>query len=155
MDVVVLGNFNVIEREVVPGFTQTGKWYEFYTGDSLMVLNINDQLDFQPGEYRLYTTRKLPKPVFTGIGDPATDPGGNPLKATFFPNPTDGWITIESAESHLEVTLLDQSGRILFIRRYADPGITNLNLEFLKPGLYFIRLGVQGKVPFTGKLVIQ
>ncbi|MFH1160694.1 MAG: alpha-amylase family glycosyl hydrolase [bacterium] len=155
MDVTVLGNFDVMEREVVPSFTRTGIWYEFYTGDSLVVVNVTDRLVFQPGEYRLYTTRKLPKPVFTTIDDPSGGPSGNPMQVFFYPNPTDGLIYLETGETQLEVTVFDQSGRILMLKNPPEPGIKSLNLESLKPGLYIIRLTAPGKMPYTGKLVIQ
>jgi glycosidase len=70
MKVNVLGNFGVTPSYVTPGFPQTGKWYEYFTGDSITVVDINDPLDFQPGEYRLYTTKKLaPSGLVSGIED--------------------------------------------------------------------------------------
>ena len=63
MDVTVLGNFDIITQEVDPAFPNTGKWYEFFTGDSLEVSNPTQPISFLPGEYRLYTTRKDRKSV--------------------------------------------------------------------------------------------
>ena len=37
MDVVVIGNFDVINGAMIGGFTKTGKWYEYFSGDSITV----------------------------------------------------------------------------------------------------------------------
>lgn len=61
MQVVVLGNFDVIPKTIVPNFHQTGMWYEHFTQDSLMVNNVADPITLQPGAYKLYTTVKTTK----------------------------------------------------------------------------------------------
>lgn len=62
MDAAILGNFNVTEMNITPSFSRTGKWYEYFSGDSIDVTDVNMQMTFQPGELRIYTTVKLPPP---------------------------------------------------------------------------------------------
>ncbi len=62
MSITVLGNFDVTEGDVTPNFPQAGKWYEYFTGDSIMVTNILDPITLAPGEFRVYTTNKLESP---------------------------------------------------------------------------------------------
>ena len=64
MDVAVLGNFNVVEGDVTPNFQHTGIWYEYFTGDSLDVTNVSAAINFEPGEYRLYTDVKITPPTY-------------------------------------------------------------------------------------------
>ena len=72
MDVTIIGNFHVIPIGVTPAFSKTGKWYDFFSGDSMDVSDVNMLLTLQPGEFRIYTTAKLPTPepgLITGIED--------------------------------------------------------------------------------------
>lgn len=56
---VVLGNFGTTADNVSPAFPQAGKWYDFISGDSLLVTDVNANLIFKAGEYRLYTNQKI------------------------------------------------------------------------------------------------
>jgi hypothetical protein len=86
--VVVIGNFDVNQGSIVPAFNHTGKWYEFFTGDSLDVTSLTASIELAAGEYRLYTDKRLAKPE-TGLGvtEPTTfneniwDPYPNPASA--------------------------------------------------------------------------
>src|SRR5699024_6204589 len=62
MDVSIVGNFGVTEKEVSPSFTQTGKWYTFFSGDTLAVSNTDTTVRLQPGKFHIYTTQKLDQP---------------------------------------------------------------------------------------------
>lgn len=62
MNVVVMGNMDVVAQDSDPSFHNTGWWYEYFTGDSINVTNVNAPMSLAPGEYRIYTTEKLPVP---------------------------------------------------------------------------------------------
>ena len=64
MSLTILGNFDVTSQNIVPNFQSTGKWYEYFSGDTLDVSDVSAQINLQPGEYRLYTTVKLPSQDF-------------------------------------------------------------------------------------------
>jgi hypothetical protein len=61
MDAVVVGDFDQKIRYAVPSFTKTGNWYEYFTGETLNVTDVNMKIKLNPGEYRLYTSSKLQK----------------------------------------------------------------------------------------------
>ncbi len=62
MDAAIIGNFAVTELSMSPTFSRTGKWYDFFSGDSIDVTDVNMLISLQPGEFRIYTTTKLPTP---------------------------------------------------------------------------------------------
>lgn len=62
MNAVVLANYRVINSEINPRFQNTGTWYEYFTGDSLIVTDTQEKLNFGPGEYRIYTTDRITPP---------------------------------------------------------------------------------------------
>ena len=59
---LVLGNFDVQSRYVTPGFKYTGKWYDYISNDSLVVTDLNADILFKPGEYRLYLSERFQNP---------------------------------------------------------------------------------------------
>ncbi len=147
MDAVILGNFDVVAQSMIPNFTKTGAWYEYYSGDSLNVTNIAAPLPFTPGEYRLYTTVRLPKPVFTGIENPYV-PSKADCRVRVFPNPAEGPVTFEllnEQTTQVKLFVYDFSGRpagIIFDGRLPQ-GVHDFlwNPEtVLKPGMYFYKL---------------
>ena len=62
MDAVSLANFRVINSDIMPKFQYPGVWYEYFTGDSIVVTDTQEKLTFGPGEYRIYTSDKLSPP---------------------------------------------------------------------------------------------
>jgi len=166
MNVVVVGNFDVHPGSLIPGFTQTGSWYDFFSGDTLNVTNITDHLTLQPGEYHLYTTVKLPKPLFTGVDEP-----GNPVtqESSFsfvYPNPSSGMFTIQftmSGSSQARLTITDLYGRPVmnWSGGLLPAGTHSVQWNATKekgikvaPGIYFYHIEA-GNRSETKKIIVQ
>jgi 1,4-alpha-glucan branching enzyme len=62
LNVTIVGNFNVISETFAPNFQKTGKWYDYMSGDSLTVTNATATRSFLPGEYHIYTDKRLTPP---------------------------------------------------------------------------------------------
>ena len=62
MNVTIIGNFDVIPKTIVPYFQHTGIWYDYFSGDSLIVTDSLSGINLDPGEFHIYTTVKLPVP---------------------------------------------------------------------------------------------
>ena len=58
-DLVVIGNFGLINGTIVPGFTQTGLWYDYFSGQSINVSDLSAPISMKPGEWHIYTTTQL------------------------------------------------------------------------------------------------
>ncbi len=66
MDVVIALNMGVSAFDMAPGFTKTGTWYDYFTGESIDVTNAaGHTLTFAPGDYKVFTSVPLPKPFYT------------------------------------------------------------------------------------------
>ncbi|MCU0377409.1 MAG: alpha-amylase family glycosyl hydrolase [Bacteroidales bacterium] len=90
MDVVVAGNFDVINGSVNGNFTRDGKWYEFFSGDSVEITSSNRHLllNLLPGEYRLYTSKRITRPSFLlGVEDTESEEETGRLLFDIYPNP--------------------------------------------------------------------
>ncbi|HZV70624.1 MAG TPA: alpha-amylase family glycosyl hydrolase [Saprospiraceae bacterium] len=62
MDAVTLVNFRVINSDINPKFQHIGTWYEYFTGDSIEVTDTQKKITFGPGEYRIYTSKRIVPP---------------------------------------------------------------------------------------------
>ena len=62
MDVVIIGNFDIVDKTVSTTFTKTGDWYEYFTGEEKNVTNTSESISLKPGEYKMYSTVKLLDP---------------------------------------------------------------------------------------------
>lgn len=98
MNVVIAGNFQVTDLSMTPGFQHTGTWYDYFTGASLEVSDLDAAFDFGPGEYHLWTDVALDTPDnilaideaqrpsdFLVVPNPSSSPLltlGTPLKST-------------------------------------------------------------------------
>jgi hypothetical protein len=90
MNVTVAGNFDVVSQNTFTGFQHTGRWYNYMAGDSLEVTDVNMTIAMNPGDFRIYTDVRLPKPDLSvtvqpvGLSESATELD---LQLVAFPNP--------------------------------------------------------------------
>jgi hypothetical protein len=162
MDVTILGNFDVTSGNITPNFQKTGKWYDYFSGDSLDVTNVTDPITLQPGEFRLYTTKRLTAPDFVlGTHDQTTEMPSSAVK--LYPNPTSFSRSVElsvelPSATKGSIQLYDLTGRKVktLYAGSMQRGINKMNfgLSGIARGLYLvvIRTETQQKVM---KLVIQ
>jgi len=158
MSMIILGNFNVTEDEIDPDFYHTGSWYDFWTGDSLEVTNVNEVISLKPGEYRLYTDKKLNTPDFVGIDENKIEGPVNDF--VVFPNPSSDRINLgfEMVEmTEIQIMVFDLQGRMVREEKnHLNKGIQTLglNISNLDPGLYFITVQ-DGTHSLTKKLMVN
>jgi len=62
MNVIIIGNFDVINRNINPNFHFTGWWYDYFSGDSINVSNVTENIALLPGEFHIFTDSRLDPP---------------------------------------------------------------------------------------------
>ncbi|TXB66328.1 alpha-amylase family glycosyl hydrolase [Phaeodactylibacter luteus] len=152
---VAVANFGMTAGSVPQAFTQTGWWYEYFTGDSLQVLTPNQLLPLEPGEYRLYTTSPLETPVSTAEAEAASGLG---LRLSPNPAQNEVWLSYDltsAAAVRAEVYNL-QGQQLQAVELGQQPSgwhISQLPLS-LPQGLYIVRLtaGLQAQ---SAKLIVR
>lgn len=162
--VFVIGNFAVTATTQNANFPQTGKWYEFFSGDSITVSNIADPITLQPGEYRLYSTKKMAKPsLTTSLADDIMEANNG---VVVYPNPFEGQTTIEYQLKKAEkvnikvynslgqevATLFD--GEQSMGTQSVTWGGKNTAGQVLPTGTYFCKLTIGNRVQ-TRKIVMM
>ncbi len=160
MDVTVLGNFGVIQQSITPNFQKTGWWYNYFSGDSINVTNTKAPISLTPGEYRLYTTKRLTRPDFI-LGVPQNKLNNTGDNLSIYPNPATLEIDVKwkmSTPSTGEISLFDITGRKVrvFYRGNFKRGINHLHfgLDGINRGLYFMVMNT-GNTQQVKKLMVQ
>ena len=111
----VVGNFDIWEYAATPYFQHTGTWYEYFSGDSLVVDDVEAPILLRPSEYRLYSDVPLPVPPNGYIQTTGVQPViPDAFRMQLSPNPSPGWVQAsftlpQSMDASLE--LYDLSGR--------------------------------------------
>lgn len=148
MNVSLIGNFDVYQGDIVPGFPKTGTWYEYFTGDSLIVSSVSDAITLSPGEYRLYTDVRLSTPE-TGLGMDELQGKESFSLMNPFPNPLGRNETLSipvclRSQSFINIVVSDITGRQLGV---LAEGMYSPGRHTFKwtpsgslPGMYFIRI---------------
>jgi glycosidase len=155
MLVVVVANFDIYNQEVTPDFPSTGIWYEYFTGDSLNVESLTQEVLLGAGDYKFYTNKKLATPD-VGLGNlPQSE-----IKASewgiirmVYPNPVTDQLFIELnliKDDNIVVTLLTNTGKEItgykksFSSSTGEQHVT-MDLSGLEKGMYLLKVtGSQG-----------
>ncbi|MBA4407898.1 MAG: alpha-amylase [Odoribacter sp.] len=147
-NITLLGNFGMSEIPLTPGFQHSGTWFEFFSGNELAVTDVNTSVLLKPGEYRLFSDKKLPafKDLATVIPFKAT---GSQLR--IFPNPATEMLSIEAKEIIKNVALFSMDGKLIQTTK-TDTNFLNLSLNHFRPGLYFVQIKTNSQL-FTEKII--
>ncbi len=159
-NVVVVGNFGVVTGNSVPNFQSTGKWYEFFTGDSITVNATNEPISLLAGEYRIYSNVRWNTPDYY-INLLSNEKSISKVeKAKIFPNPASGYFEIQLpflTDGAAEITIFDISEKQV-LNRISESGGGSIFVDLkglnLKNGLYSTRI-ISGKKVFSCPLLIS
>lgn len=157
MEVAIQGNFGVTAANITSAFPETGWWYEYFTGDSLMVENTALALNFAPGEYRLYTNVRLDAPPGGYVG--TTEVVRDFFGLQMAPNPASGPVNIRfslpvAGETRIEIYNLNGQLTDVPLSGKLPGGEHRITWsEKVVPGVYVVQLWVGNKVEI-GQLVV-
>ncbi|MCX6270304.1 MAG: alpha-amylase family glycosyl hydrolase [Bacteroidetes bacterium] len=151
MSMVVLGNFGVQASSIIPNFYHAGTWYDYFSGDSLTVNSINALIALQPGEFRIYTSKKLATP----IGIPDLEPTSPVI--SIYPNPSDNYVNINVLSNNTKNYTLEiyntQGQKVDEISGLIINNECIIHYSPGKKGLYVVRMKSEKRV-ITAKFII-
>lgn len=149
---VIIGNFNVIPGSIDPNFQHSGSWYDYFSGDTIEVVDSHALIDLAPGEFHIFTDQKLETPILDVSTERLSDlPNGFHLYQNY-PNPFNAnTIFTYSLErrSNIHLQIFDILGREVYSENlgYQNPGWHNYSWngknkrgEYLNSGIYFFVL---------------
>lgn len=154
MDVVVAGNFYTLDRNIAPIFTRTGWWYDYLSGDSLQVNDVNMTISVTPGDYHVYTTQRL-TPGFD-ITSSLRDIIFSEQPLEIRPTINEGQFTIlfpEPVPGASKLWVSDVNGRRADSSMIWLDGSVEVTIDDPASGVYFV-CWIAGQTLFTGKVII-
>jgi hypothetical protein len=135
--VLGLGNFGIRNNAADVTFPATGKWYEFFSGDSIEVDLASQNFNLDPGEYRLYSTRRLaPARVVTEVAEILREE----RNVVIYPNPATDVITVTAVNLINELQIMGISGKVVYQTGGTREKSLMIPVSHLMPGIYLIRL---------------
>lgn len=152
MSVTVIGNFGVINGQLIPGFNETGMWYNYFTGDSLNVTSLTDKITLKAGEFRLYTSKRLTVPE-TGLAIPEKVSYQNVLLKQLFPNPVNDHLNVNInmlKNGNIKLELIDASGQQMnsLFNGSLMKGLQTVEVDLngLASGMYILKLTTKERI---------
>ncbi|WP_210489202.1 alpha-amylase family glycosyl hydrolase [Rufibacter aurantiacus] len=165
MNVAVLGNFGVTSGTIDPKFQNTGTWYDFVTGEALNVTNVNQAITLQPGEYRVYTTKRITSSSILLASK--EDKDFLAKQVVVYPNPNrTGELNLRynlTSTAEVSLQVYDQLGRVVTSRSLGKQAAGNHTISQklstgagnkLAPGIYHCKM-VTGTSAKTIQVVVQ
>lgn len=149
--VEIIGNFDVYGNGYTLTFPATGQWFEFFTGDTLTLTNKVHNFDLNPGEYRLYTNKRITP--YNGVGTKIAVSNAVPdLK--IYPNPAYDLLSVSCSQRVQVLNISDLSGKTIRTFTNLPSGNNTIHLEGIHSGIYFMKFQIKGDF-ITRKFVIQ
>lgn len=175
MDVSIIGNFNLSPQNITPGFSGTGYWYDYFSGDSILVTSISEVFALAPGEFHIFTNKKLPTPE-QGLLTDIKEDHNSEIISDFrlyqnYPNPFNPSTMIRYSIPNIEtqhaafvqLKIYDILGRLIATLVNQKQSAGNYEVEFnasnptngtsLASGIYFYTLSA-GSFIQTKKMIL-
>ncbi|HGY57118.1 MAG TPA: T9SS type A sorting domain-containing protein [Caldithrix abyssi] len=150
MSVTIVGNFDVVEKTAQPAFQHPGNWYDFFSGDTLLITSTDISMDLAAGEFHIFTDQKLETPdndLITAIQDPRAAVADEFYLEQNYPNPFNPTTAISyrlSAVNDVELTVYNVLGQkirtLVNEKQPAGKYTVKFNADHLSSGVYFYRL---------------
>lgn len=152
MNVTIIGNFDVNEGNITPSFQETGIWYDYFSGDSIVVNSVTEPIGLQAGEYHIYTTKRLQLPNFVSVNEIIYDTKG---RVDIYPNPASGKVNIKinNFDGEASISIFDIQGRNVFEGKMNSAQI-QVDINDLKKGMYILNVSVDSKT-YVNKLMVN
>ncbi len=145
LNVTIVGNFDVQTATVVPDFQSVGTWYNYLTGETLTVTNPSAPLTLAPGQFAVYTSRKIVLPTGTVLSSQRASAAV--LQLTAQPNPAGSVAQLRyelPQAATVQVTVTNLLGATVQTlpasRQSAGTRTLELPLQNLANGVYLVRL---------------
>lgn len=156
-DLVVIGNFDVVQQTGSVTFPVAGNWYDYFGNFVQTATGTPQSFTLQPGEFHVYVNRNVNNIATTPVSNVSRN--GNAFEASVYPNPVKSACTIALAvpqSGNANITLYNSMGQFIatVYSGFLLKGERQLPLQKPAPakGTYFLKLQVKDEtktIPVT------
>lgn len=132
---VVLGNFDVVNMNMVADFQNTGMWYEYFSGDSMEVTNTKMTLNFAAGEYQVWTNKRLKSGQNIGSVKEFS------IGMSVYPNPMqhEVYASLKEGSAH-SYSLFNTQGQVVRTSQLNSRKTFSIDTKELSAGIYHLQV---------------
>ena len=162
MNVNIMGNFDITGQFFESSFASTGTWYDFLTGDSINVTDVNETMILAPGEFHIFTDQRLEVPgedlvpFEVEFEDNTVTSNEELIEAgiSVYPNPVQDFLTIRSELGDINnAKIISLTGEELLNIDISNSSENRIPTSFLSSGIYIIELSGSNKEPIRFRVV--
>ena len=165
LNVIIIGNFDLQNTTGTVTFQSTGTWYDYLTKDSITISTLTPSITLAPGEFHMYTSKKIDNGITTGLNE-ATSIYGDNLFLRNHPNPIAdrtmiGYKVEKAASVKLDIFAISGQKVHTLVNERQQAGEYELswngndaNGNRLSPGIYFGKL-TAGNSSQILKMIVQ
>jgi len=150
-NVALIGNFGVVPSTTNPQFQHTGTWYEYFTGDSIVVTDVNTNITLVGGEFKMYIDQFVESPTI-GIEEEVESAE---LELIVFPNPAADVLYVNLFAQEATLTISNLQGQAVHQEAVNSTDLTkSIDVSGLPAGLYIMVVQSEGTYR-TARFAIQ
>ena len=143
---VAVANMDVITLPITNLFPNTGKWYDYFTGNELNVTDLGFKYQLQAGQFHIFTNYPLPKPEANLVPWTLTNVLANEEEQNqaikVYPNPSKDFIQLEIpafTKGVFSLKINDLTGRNLSeVEMKGGQKVYLIDIQKLPQGIYFL-----------------
>ena len=163
LDIVVVGNFDVVAQSGSIAFPVAGVWTSYLTGSSKTATGNTEPINLQPGEYYVYIYKPT---TSSGTVTPPPTTIASDITVNIFPNPVQYSSTIQYSlpeSGNVNINLFDISGKkvatVFSGYKTSGPQTVSVSKNIISnsvavSGIYLLEIEINGKKKTT-KIIIQ
>jgi 1,4-alpha-glucan branching enzyme len=129
--VVIVGNFDLVQQTAAVTFNTAGTWYDYLNGNTFTATGAAQNITLQAGEYHIYVNRNLTNVVTTPVIDIIN--AGKELQAFVYPNPV-------NKSSLLELNIPETGSVQINMYNLTGGLIRNVYSGNMSKGIHFVSL---------------
>jgi glycosidase len=167
MNAAVVGNFGMTNQAASINFQTTGKWYDYYTGDSITVNSLPYSLNLNAGDFKIYTSKRIIRP---NANDPLVgleevnliDTKEQMYFDQAYPNPVLNQSIVKfgfTKETSVKIELLDITGRkietLLKDKFRKGDYELEINADHYNNGVYIIKFTTESGITKSQKVTVN
>jgi Secretion system C-terminal sorting domain len=138
MNVVSVANFNLSAQTITVNFPHPGTWYDYFANNqAITVGSASLGIEFQPGQYRMFTDVRIGDQIVTSLEDE------NEVKLDLFPNPSHNILKLQSEKLIVSVNMISLQGSKVQLDRLDDE---SWDVGSLASGLYIAEIRTEDNV---------
>ena len=143
MNLVAVGNFDVIPHDYNVVMPHSGTWYDYFSGDSIQVINTSYNFSIDMGLFHIYTDKQITTPNLPlSITGQSLNSSESTIKV--YPNPSNGRdIRIyANTTENVTISIINIEGRQLYHKYNSQTGAQIIDIKDLElpSGIYICKI---------------